>query len=753
MRKIVRLNKNWQFFDKFNENLIRHASQGESVILPHNALDLPLNYFDEACYQRQFCYQIILEKLQDYTGKSISLVFDGAMANSHIYLNGNQVAVHKDGYTPFEVKLSPALLDSKNLITVVIDGQENPTFPPFGGQIDYLTYSGIYRDVWIKITDPISIDHIKLETPNPLSPKKSLCLWCSINGMDQASTDMFLKLKLQDITGRPIAESTTQVQGCEAKIHLKDIEGIHLWDLDTPNLYDCIIQLSCDNGYDEVVVKTGFREARFSADGFRLNGRLLKICGLNRHQSYPYVGYAMGRRAQERDAEILKYDLGCNLVRTSHYPQSPWFLDHCDRIGLLVFEEIPGWQHIGGPDWQKQHLDNVKAMIRRDWNRPSIILWGVRINESADLHDLYIDSNALARHLDPTRPTAGVRNIPNSELLEDVYTMNDFIIGSEIQPWVNHKRRALRSQKEVTGLNRDVPYLVTEFNGHMYPTKYFDNEERHIEHVTRYLQVLDRTYADPAISGCIGWCMFDYNTHKDFGSGDRICHHGVLDMFRMPKFAAYVYASQLDPSENICMIPVTYWARGERSIGGVLPLIVLTNCDELQLMFGSEISLTGVPDRVSYPHIPRPPVTFTYHNFENRDLGHWGQKWENLTLHGYVDGNLVAEYCMVANPILSRLVLQADDNYLLTTELDEVRIQVKALDQFDNPVPYINDPVNIETSGPAFILGPDQLSLQGGKAAFWIRSNQMKGPVIINARTPRLDPVSLTLNCVDSLTG
>ena len=111
---------------------------------------------------------------------------------------------------------------------------------------------------------------------------------------------------------------------------------------------------------------------------------------MNRHQSFPYIGYALGQSAQYKDAEILKYDLRINLVRTSHYPQSKHFLNRCDEIGLLVFEEIAGWQHIGDKEWQNKSIENVQNMIERDWNHPSIILWGVRINESPDNHEFYL---------------------------------------------------------------------------------------------------------------------------------------------------------------------------------------------------------------------------------------------------------------------------------------------------------------------------------------------------------------------------
>ncbi len=184
--------------------------------------------------------------------------------------------------------------------------------------------------------------------------------------------------------------------------------------------------------------------------------------------------------------------------------------------------------------------------------------------------------------------------------------MNDFILGNE--EWGgNRPRTALRPQKEVTGLDRVVPYMITEYNGHMYPTKAGDQEQRQAEHVIRHLDVMNAMYGDPQIAGCIGWCAFDYNTHKDFGSGDRICHHGVMDMFREPKFAAYAYASQGEPAGGVVLKPVTYWARGERNIGGVLPLVILTNCDEVELRYGDHPPKRVGPDRDRYPHLPPRP--------------------------------------------------------------------------------------------------------------------------------------------------
>ncbi|MEZ5934747.1 MAG: glycoside hydrolase family 2 TIM barrel-domain containing protein [Alphaproteobacteria bacterium] len=724
------------------------ARPGKAVRLPHSAVELPLGYFDETLYQRRFAYQKILRWTESFVGREVFLLFDGAMADAVVWLNGKRIAAHRDGYTPFEAKLSGHLRQGANLLTVIIDGSENPEIPPFGGQIDYLTYAGLYRDVWLEVRDRVSIERIKIEPEAVLEPTKSLNVHCKIRNAAEASGGV-LTAMLRDSEGREIATTTTTIQHEVETLRIEGLTDVVLWDVDRPILYHIEVMLECAAGSDRLASAFGFREAIFGAGGFRLNGRTLKIRGLNRHQAYPYVGYAMGRRAQERDAEILKYELRCNLVRTSHYPQSPWFLDHCDRIGLLVFEEIPGWQHIGGEHWRQASLETVRRMIQRDWNHPSIVLWGVRINESSDHHAFYSETNRLARALDPTRQTGGVRCIAESEFLEDVYTMNDFILGAEEMPGSNQARVPLRPRAEVTGLEHPVPYLVSEFNGHMHPTKRGDPEQQQAEHVLRHLEVLNAAYGDPEIAGCIGWCMADYNTHKDFGSGDRICHHGVLDMFREPKFAAYVYASQGDPAEGVVMQPVTYWARGERSIGGVLPLIILTNCQEIEFQYGDGPLKRLAPDRETFAHLPHAPVIIDHRNVAPDELGWWGVAWEDLTLRGLIEGAVVKELRMAADPAPARLELLPDALELDAAEKDAVRVIVRALDQAGSLLPFLNDPVCIHVDGPARLIGPDRPTLRGGSVGFWLESVGAPGVVKLVVSSERFAPVGVSFKVAD----
>ena len=138
----------------------------------------------------------------------------------------------------------------------------------------------------------------------------------------------------------------------------------------------------------------------FRADGFYLNGKKTFLRGLNRHQSYPYIAYAAPESLQRQDARILKNELHCNAVRTSHYPQSQYFLDECDRLGLLVFTELPGWQHIGDGAWKDRACAMLREMLLQNRNHPSIILWGVRINESVDNDEFYTRTNQIAHALD-----------------------------------------------------------------------------------------------------------------------------------------------------------------------------------------------------------------------------------------------------------------------------------------------------------------------------------------------------------------
>ncbi len=322
------------------------------------------------------------------------------MTAATVYLNGERLGEHRGGYTPFTIELTGHVRwDAENVLAVEVDSTERPDIPPFGGQIDYLTFGGIYREVSLRAVPQTFIENVFALPVDVLGDGRRVDVRCFLEGLAIAAP-LTLEVELRD-ADRVLARRRTELllgtDPGEVAVRLEDLGDVELWDLDTPRLYTVVTRL-LEGGQvsDEYTVRIGFRDARFTPDGFTLNGRHVKLRGLNRHQTYPYVGQAMPARVQQRDAEILKREIKCNIVRTSHYPIAA-FPGCLRQLGLLVFEEIPGWQHIGDEGWKQVACCNVEEMIRRDWNHPSIIMWGVRINESRDDHTFYTRTNEIAR--------------------------------------------------------------------------------------------------------------------------------------------------------------------------------------------------------------------------------------------------------------------------------------------------------------------------------------------------------------------
>jgi beta-galactosidase len=382
LRRTYSLNRNWLFRRSavpgadapgFDESGFR------PVTLPHTNIELPWHSFDDKAYEFVSTYRRHFRAPASWRGKRVFVDFAGAMTASKVTFNGHRFAEYRGGYTPFSFELTPYLRhDADNLLAVTLDSTERPDIPPFGGAIDYLTFGGIYRDVTLRVVPQTSLANVFAKPVHVMSPDPGLVVRCYLEGpLDKPLT---ITAELRD--GARVVKSATAAVSAAAPYHDVVLEGlgnIELWSLPNPKLYRVTARL--DNG-DATTTRVGFRAAAFTDHGFFLNGEHVKLRGLNRHQTYPYVGGAMPARVQARDAVILRKELKCNIVRTSHYPQSPAFLDACDELGLLVLEEIPGWQTIGGADWQNLAVDNVGRMVQRDWNHPSIVLWGVRINES-----------------------------------------------------------------------------------------------------------------------------------------------------------------------------------------------------------------------------------------------------------------------------------------------------------------------------------------------------------------------------------
>jgi beta-galactosidase len=333
----------------------------------------------------------------------------------------------------------------------------------------------------------------------------------------------------------------------------------------------------------------------------------------------------------------------------------------------------------------------------------------VRINESRDNHDFYTRTNALAHKLDPTRQTGGIRYFQESEFLEDVFTMNDFGWPLKLP---NHPR-----------------YLNTEFVGHTYPTKTIDQVERLTEHMIRHARVHDQLASDAQYAGGIAWCAFDYNTHGNFGSGDRICYHGVTDIFREPKPAAGFYKSQCDPEEEVVLEPAFHWARGDASIG-FSHAVVCSNCDHIKFFMGNEMVAEADPDRKQFAHLRYAPFVI--------DLPDPWHKWGDLRLEGYIQGKLVITKNYSGKGIDQKFALLPDDTSLIGDGADTTRVVLRVTDEYGAIRPFANDAVKLELEGPGEIIGDNPFALIGGTGAVWIRAKEQAGTVRLTATHPVL---------------
>jgi len=750
---IKHINFDWKFITKrLDDAIYKLVENGEDIDIPHANKILPIQYANEYSYQFESTYQKTFFINTKHLDQIIIVRFEGVAHKAEVYVNGNYIGTHLGGYTPFEFDITKSIyFDRENLLTIFVDANESLDIPPFGNVVDYLTFGGIYREVSLLIKNETYIKDVYIKSKNLLSnPKITFDLLLSKPFYGELTYQLFYKDHLH-------YEDTIEINDQNIS-HSFLINGLKLWDIDEPNLYNIIFKLNDHHKeIDSYELTTGFREAYFTNKGFYLNNKLVKLVGLNRHQDFPYVGYAMPKSAQVLDASILKNSLNLNIVRTSHYPQSKHFINACDELGLLVFEEIPGWQHIGKSSWKDVSYENLRSMILRDRNNPSIILWGVRVNESPDDDEFYEKTNEIAHQLDPNRQTIGVRFLTNGSVQEDVLGLNDF----------NHDGISipLRKKSEVTKHN-SIPYLVTEHNGHMFPTKSYDPESKRLEHSKRHLNVINHMLSDEDITGVIGWCMHDYYTHKDFGSGDRICHHGVLDMFRNEKMAAMAYQSQNDVKPYLKVS--TTFNIGEHPKGFIEDALVFTNCDRVDV-YRNDFLIGSLKKDLSLKNLKHPPfvmdwlcdllitqenlsldisnqikmlykplikygltediksnyssevIDLTYKMY-GKYIANWGTKNLTYTFKGYMNNDLVIE-TKQGGDVNRILKVYSDTNVLSIKETyDVVRITVELVNEFNERLVYSNDVISVETDHNVEVIGDTNMSLIGGVRSFWVKT-------------------------------
>jgi beta-galactosidase len=736
----IPLDQGWLFGGKLDPTMLAPEFEDATfhkVTLPHCPTKLSWQNWDFKAWQEVWCYRRHFDLPRNFKGHRVFLDFEGVMVGAEPTINGHTLPKHLGGYVPFSYEITDYVKENKNVLVVAVDSRWSnvpPQGSPKGPQrVDYLEAGGIHRPVRLRIVPQVFISDVFAKPVQVLESSRRLEVICSIDAAKAGDKPLSIKAVLKD-GGRTVSETEKAVEikpgTSETTLTVSNLGNIKLWDAEAPHLYQLEVTLLADGKpIHEYYVRTGFREARFELDGFYLNGRRLQIFGLNRHEIYPYVGYAMPPRVKRRDAEILKHDLNVNFVRCSHYPQSPAFLDACDELGLLVWQETPGWGYMGDDAWKELLVRDVHDMIVRDRNRPSIVIWGTRANETENEVELYRKTKALAKSLDDTRPTSGSmtsgsRKNWERDWHEDVFAYDDYHAGPN----------------GTVGIDDPVPghpYMLAEAVGqYNYATgKGFNSYYRRSGdpvmfrlQALRHAEAHSRAVSKPRICGVVAWCGFEYSSLVN--AYHNIKHPGVADVFRIPKLGASFYLAQCDPKSRVVIEPDFYWDFGPQTPRGPgKAAAIFSNCDRLEVFVGGQHHASLRPDVKNYPHLKHAPF------FVDLDLDGTGHP--ELRIDGHLGDRKALSRSFSADPSHDQFIVSADDNELIGDGSDATRLVFKVADKFGAMRAFGGGTVNFEITGPGELIGdnPFNLAESGGAAAVWVKAHANgSGSIVVDAR-------------------
>jgi beta-galactosidase len=743
-----------------------------TVALPHTVTGLSWGDWNPSTWEKLWIYRKHLS-IASLTGGRVFVDFQGVMTSATVYLNGTQIAIHQGGYLPFSIELTPYLVTGDNVLAVKVDGTVQ-NVPPNNassgdGAIDYLEPAGIYREVALRIEPEVFISDVFAKPVNVLSaPTLDALVTLDVGTLPSGPVTVTVDV-LDGTTevGSASAQVSPSASGpTQQMIAVGPLSGISLWSPEGPKLYGVRVTLDVPGAAASIyTTRTGFRQAVFQNDGFYLNGSRYQIFGVNRHQMFPYIGMAAPQRVQRRDAEILRNQLNCNMVRCSHYPQSEWFLDACDELGLMVWEEPPGWAYVNntassGPAFKTLVLQNVQDMVVRDRSRPSVIIWATRLNETSSVNNqaLYAQTNQIVAEYDGTRQTTGAMNDYSlTDWNQQVFAYDDYTHTTDLSD-VTQQVAELRPP-----ISSSIPYLVSEAVGALDGApkyRFLDTSPTLGLQAKLHAQVHSLARAG-GYAGLLGWCGFDYAsinginvnaTPASSSPSARIWHNlktcGVLDTFRAPKPGAAVYESQLAPGATPKILPAFFWDLSSINPNGPgANAIIFTNCHSLAVTVGGGSPVKVTPDATDYPHLAYPPAFVDLSRAS-------GASKPNLTIVGLnASGQQITKLSMSSDTTKDTLALTVDDAQIYADGCDATRFTVRAVDRYGNQRPAPGGQVTLRLSGPGTLVtesvsgsqGIADFATYGGVGGGFIRSVAGQGGgVTLTARHPSLSPSGVT---------
>lgn len=518
-------------------------------------------------------YRKDFQTLESWEDRRVVLELLGFFCTAHVWINETCIAHSVDGFTGGLFELSDALNPpgQMNTLAIRIDNRHDPELLPGKDVPDYVLYGGIYREAFLRVTEPAHIVErgVVFRTGNVSAASASCVVETEVEGL-QPGASYRLQTELTDPNGNSVSTSVTEIAASGKIQQTFEVTAPVLWSVDAPARYTLAAKLERGDTsdtwktIDSTEVRVGIRSFEFRVDGdFKLNGKTLFLKGVNRHQDFGGLGNAIPERLQAYDAEKIK-ELGGNFVRLSHYPQHPAFLDACDRLGILCFAEIASWQHIGGPRFAVNAEAMMRAMIRRDANHPSIVLWGL-LNEGRS-KSLFERLNDVAHECDSTRSTVYAENFPEEGTRLGTVDIPD-VLG------LNYKFPHL---DEIRALWPDKKLFSSEHtNADMCVRGDAKEESSYIDNLQNNFEILA---AHPFMAGATLWCFHDYAT--DYRPTWPHHFSGAVDHLRLDKEAAHLLRAwwREEPVVHI----VGHWTYpGDE--GCEKALRVLTNADRVEL--------------------------------------------------------------------------------------------------------------------------------------------------------------------------
>jgi beta-galactosidase len=601
-------NDNWEF-------QLKPSDPVSIVSLPHTPKLEPLvmngQFLGEVVYRKRFDYP--LEK-----GRRLSIHFEGAMHTAEVFLNGQLVGSHIGGYLPFDVDLTSELQDSANVLEVFLDNREDPTVPPGKPikDLDFYYHAGIYRNVWLEEFSGVQIQDPYFQTINANSSSATLQLDFELKyEPDYVILPLQVVAKLGDATFTLTNESFTDSTNTILYTGRINLKTPQLWSPSNPNLYDLTIDIIyAQDTLASQVLKVGIRKPELKADGFYLNGTKLFLSGTNRHQEYPYVGYAVPDNAQKRDAQLIK-DAGFNFVRLSHYPQAPAFYEACDELGIIVMDAIAGWQYYNPSRIFEQRCRNdLYALTFRDRNHPSVIFWENSLNETNMPDDFIAQMNYISKQqIGSNGFSAGWLDHPSYDVFipaRQHAKAPDYWAGykpkakamfiAEYGDWEYYAQNAGFNQTQFADL------APTERNSRHLRSA---SEKALLQQAFNFQEASNSNRKGANIIGEANWVCFDYNR----GYSPDLEASGIYDITRLPKYAVSYYKSQLlDATHKPYVKIATNW-----SVLSPTSVTVYSNCDQVELLLNDKSILkkTATPGPAS-DYLAQPPFQFEIPAFE-----------------------------------------------------------------------------------------------------------------------------------------